>query len=91
MPGFEDPMDSSAFISRDPAWARGVEVGMVYALMALECPRIEAMYHTLNSEQLFVLASRFGYEYDWSRAGKNHIHICFTRIMTDKEDSADSE
>ena len=80
MPGFEDPLDAAAFISKDPAWARGVEVGMVYTLMALQCPRIMGVYANSNDEQLLVLASRFGYDVEWKKAGTNSVNMAFTLL-----------
>lgn len=48
-------------------YARGFEVGQVYALMRHRHATIELLAHPENDEQLLVAAHRFGYEVSMTR------------------------
>ena len=61
----DSPVVAFPFLSEDPAFLSGVEVGAVFVLMNQRAPVIFGAYHVASQEQLFLLAHKFGYAFEW--------------------------
>ena len=58
----------------------GFESGIVYTLMAQGTDAIYGEYHSVSTEQLFLLAHQMGYNFVWREVPANHrISIKFQR------------
>jgi hypothetical protein len=89
MSHFEDDEDTTSWLTSidmlemKPEWLRGFEIGVVYILMAHRTPVIAGNYCNLNQEQLFLMASQFGYKADWQPEHEGYTPMVF--ILKDDE------
>lgn len=59
-----DPFDLPV-LNHSDVWWQGFEVGVLYLLMAQQPVMIQGQCANENQEQVFALASRFGYDVEW--------------------------
>jgi hypothetical protein len=91
---------ASSLLPHSREWDEGFEVGLVYALMAMDCVVIEGKYYNVNDEQLHVMAQQMGYDVEWSRVDDTRVQMRFVSANScshgemdadEDEDSASSE
>lgn len=68
------------FLTDNPDWCYGFECGTLYMRMKAQEPLIEGPFHRANDEQIFLMASTFGYAYDWHKLNDTWIHVTFAMV-----------
>ena len=64
-------------LSPDTGFRSGFECGAVFVLMNQRVPVIFGAYHLTSQEQLFLLAHKFGYAFEWEE-DKGILMVSFT-------------
>ena len=68
------------FLSKDPVWRRGFGTGYTYALMLQQLPIIIGTFNATETEQLFLMAHRMGYSFEWKTIGPDICAIEFSLL-----------
>lgn len=68
----------TALDRHSPAYAAGIEVGMLFQRLATEPLPLRAMVHEYNAEVVQTLAEAFGAEARTDEVGPDHLAVTFT-------------
>lgn len=57
--------NTDVLLDKNEKWQEGFEAGIAFLLMIQKCPKIQGVYASISTEQLFLFAHQLGYEFEW--------------------------
>lgn len=74
------------FLTNDPVFTRGVEIGLLWAALdGGKNPTHSAMIHADNDEQVIVIASRLGYRLTMENLDHGWKHVLLEKDFANGE------
>lgn len=67
------------FLTTNPDFARGFEVGMLFTLMEMAVPVLSGNFHVENEDQILLMAHREGYEVEREGVANGRIELSIQR------------